>query len=83
MLTRKTSNGVKKQITSSKLVIADDGTLYHLGLNAHDSIGKNIVLVGDPDRAYEVANHFDKGISFEKTIQLSHHRELLLFYKKQ
>ncbi len=50
----------------SELIISDDGTLYHLGLKSDDKIPKNIILVGDPARVYQVAEHFDKGITFEQ-----------------
>ena len=57
---------IKKKIRNSELVISEDGTLYHLNLKAADKISKNILLVGDPARAYQVAQYFDRGITFEQ-----------------
>jgi uridine phosphorylase len=50
----------------SELIIADDGTLYHLALKRADNIPKNVFLVGDPDRVEKVAKYYDKGIEFEQ-----------------
>jgi len=55
-----------KRITSSELVISEDGTLYHLGLKSSDNIPKNIFLVGDPARVFLIAKYFDRGIIFKK-----------------
>lgn len=54
-----------KRIISSEMAISEDGTLYHLGLKSDDNIPKNIFLVGDPARVYQVAKYFDNGIVFE------------------
>lgn len=55
-----------KRLKGSELIIADDGTLYHLGLKSDDNIPKNIFLVGDPARVYQVAEYFDKGVTFKR-----------------
>ena len=55
-----------KQLKGSELIIANDGTLYHLGLKSDDNIPRNILLVGDPVRVYQVAEYFDKGIIFKQ-----------------
>ncbi|MEK6943766.1 MAG: nucleoside phosphorylase [Nanoarchaeota archaeon] len=44
-------------IKDSELVIVD-GKVYHLRLDA-SQLARNIFLVGDPDRADKVADHFD------------------------
>jgi len=54
-----------KQMKGSELIVSDDGTVYHLQLKKRD-IPKNIILVGDPERAYQIAKHFDSEILFEK-----------------
>lgn len=54
-----------KDLRSSELVISSDGTFYHINLKASDNIPKNIFLVGDPERAYDVSKYFDRGIEFE------------------
>ena len=46
--------------------IAIPANRNHLNLKAADKISKNILLVGDPARAYQVAQYFDRGITFEQ-----------------
>ncbi|MCP4303674.1 MAG: nucleoside phosphorylase [bacterium] len=41
----------------SEIVVTDEGRLYHLGIAPHEIAG-SIFLVGDPDRAYRVAQRF-------------------------
>ena len=41
----------------SEIVVTDAGRLYHLGI-APDEIAASIFLVGDPERAYRVAERF-------------------------
>ncbi len=55
-----------KRLKGSELIIADDGTLYHLGLKSDDNIPRNVLLVGDPARVYQVAEYFDNGITFKQ-----------------
>jgi len=65
---------------NSELIISNNGTLYHIDLKPSDNIPKNIFLVGDPARVYQLAKYFDKGITFEHK-----HREFVTIcgsYKK-
>ncbi len=58
---------IKKGIKNPELIVAGDGTVYHLNLKKDDHVPKNILLVGDPQRAYQVADFFDaKKIIFER-----------------
>lgn len=45
-------------IPESQLILNDDGTVYHLGLN-DAMIGDTVLIVGDPDRVSLISNHFD------------------------
>ena len=46
-----------QELKKSELPI-DEGRVYHMGL-AKDMLAPNVFLVGDPERANKVANHFD------------------------
>ncbi|OAB77964.1 nucleoside phosphorylase [Cochleicola gelatinilyticus] len=45
-------------LTSSELILNDDGSIYHLNLKPAD-IAETIITVGDPDRVEAVSKHFD------------------------
>ncbi len=72
---------IKKGVINSELIVAGDGSVYHLNLKKSDNLPKDIFLVGDPQRAYQLAGYFDnKKIIFERK-----NREfvtLVGFYKK-
>lgn len=54
-----------KHFPPSELIINPDGSIYHLNLQP-DQIGKDIIVVGDPDRVVKVSKHFD---SIEHKVQ--------------
>ena len=47
-----------KVIAPSELILNADGTIFHLHLKP-DQIAKDIILIGDPDRAEMIAGFFD------------------------
>lgn len=47
------------KLAASELVLAPDGSLYHINLKPHQ-LADNIILVGDPNRVDMVSKHFDK-----------------------
>ncbi|MCK9451275.1 MAG: nucleoside phosphorylase [Bacteroidales bacterium] len=47
------------RIPESQLVLANDGSVYHLRLHPHQ-IAKDIILVGDPNRVALVSSFFDE-----------------------
>ena len=50
---------MNKQLAASELVLAPDGSLYHIHLKPHQ-LADNIILVGDPNRVDMVSKHFDE-----------------------
>lgn len=62
----------KKDMLGSELIIAEDGTLYHINLKSADNIPTNIFFVGDTGRVPSVAAYFDQGVEFE-----AHNREYI------
>ncbi len=44
---------------SSELILNEDGSLYHLGLQVGE-VAPKIITVGDPDRVEAVSKHFDR-----------------------
>ena len=54
-----------KKISSSELIIRDNGAIYHLGLLPED-VPTNVIVVGDPSRVHFIAELFDE-IIFEKS----------------
>lgn len=47
------------KLAASELVLAPDGSLYHIHLKPHQ-LADNIILVGDPNRVDMVSKHFDE-----------------------
>ena len=47
------------KLAASELVLAPDGSLYHIHLKPHQ-LADNIILVGDPNRVGMVSKHFDE-----------------------
>ena len=47
------------KLAASELVLAADGSLYHIHLKPHQ-LADNIILVGDPNRVDMVSKHFDE-----------------------
>ena len=58
---------LKKQLSSTELILNPDGSVYHLGLKPNE-IAKNIITVGDPDRVAKVSAKFDT-IDFTKQVR--------------
>lgn len=54
----------KKEMHGSELIIAEDGTLYHINLKRADNIPTNVFFVGDPGRVEAAFKYFDKGVEF-------------------
>lgn len=50
---------MENKLTASELVLAPDGSLYHIHLKPHQ-LADNIILVGDPNRVDMVSKHFDE-----------------------
>lgn len=46
-------------LATAELILNDDGSIYHLNLLPGE-VANNVILVGDPNRATLVANHFDE-----------------------
>ncbi len=51
------------KFSEADLILNKDGSVYHLNLKP-ENVAKNIIVVGDPGRVYQVSKHFDK-IEFE------------------
>lgn len=50
----------KDKSDSSRLIIFEDGTLYHIDLKRADGIPKNLILGGAADRVDRISEHFDE-----------------------
>lgn len=48
----------EKNLSSSELIVSDDGSIYHLHLKP-ENIGEKIILVGDPGRVEKVSSLFN------------------------
>lgn len=46
-------------LAESELILNDDGSIYHLNLQPGE-VAETVILVGDPNRANLVVNHFDQ-----------------------
>lgn len=53
---------MSERMHGSELIISGNGTLYHINLKKGDEVPRNMILVGESDRAKEVATFFDDGI---------------------
>jgi uridine phosphorylase len=47
-----------KRIAETNLILQKDGSVYHLNLLPHH-VGDTVIAVGDPNRVYQVSQHFD------------------------
>lgn len=64
-------------IANSELILNPDGSIYHLGLKPEE-LGRIVITVGDPDRVFEVAKHFD---SIETEVQRREFKTITGVYK--
>ena len=51
---------MNKATQQTELIIAPNGTVYHLDLKASDGIPPNLILVGAASRVDDIATHFDE-----------------------
>lgn len=66
---------MNNHFTSSELVLAPNGSLYHIHLKPHQ-LADNIILVGDPNRVEEVSKFFDEVIYKESNREIITHTGL-------
>ena len=66
-------------IKHSELILNNDGSIFHLHLKP-ENIGKQIILVGDPDRVDTIAGFFDEIIF---SVQNREFKTITGFYKQK
>ena len=59
------ANSNYKTISSTELIITEEGRIYHLDLRP-DEIGQTIILVGDQERVPTISKYFDR-IEFKRS----------------
>jgi uridine phosphorylase len=48
-----------KQLTEAELIVNNDGSIYHLGIQP-EHVHDTVITVGDPERVAEVTKYFDR-----------------------